>query len=132
MAGKYSSIMENVLQQWQSYTGKLFEDIIRELLTEEIVSEYPEIGSWWNRRGDEIDILAINHEERKVLVVEIKNKELTANDARSIINSTREKIKLIKGISGMDIRIGVAARKIEDRGSLEKEGILVWEIGDLL
>jgi hypothetical protein len=132
MAGKYSSIMENVLQQWQSYTGKLFEDIIRELLAEEIIFEYPEIGSWWNRKGDEIDILAINHEKRKVLVVEIKNKELAVNNARSIINSTMEKIKLIKGISGTDIRIGVAARKIEDRGSLEKEGFLVWEIGDLL
>lgn len=132
MAGKYSSIMENVLQQWQSYTGKLFEDITRELLAEEIVSEYPEIGSWWNRKGDEIDILAINHEKRKVLAVEIKNKKLTANDARSIINSTREKVKLIGDISGMDIRIGVAARKIEGYRSLEKEDILVWEIDDFL
>jgi Predicted ATPase (AAA+ superfamily) len=132
MGGKYNPIMENVLQEWQSYTGKLFEDITRELLTEEIVSEYPEIGSWWNRRGDEIDILAINHGKKKVLAVEIKNRELTVNDARSIINSTREKIKLIRGISGTDIKIGIAARKIEGRGSLEKEGILVWEIGDFL
>ncbi|WP_238380667.1 ATP-binding protein [Methanolobus vulcani] len=132
MGGKYDPIMENVLQEWQSYTGKLFEDIIRELLTEEIVSEYPEIGSWWNRRGDEIDILAINHGKKKVLAVEIKNRELTINDVRNIINSTREKIKLIRGISGTDIKIGIAARKIEGRGSLEKEGILVWEIGDFL
>lgn len=132
MGGKYDPIMENVLQEWQSYTGKLFEDITRELLTEEIVSEYPEIGSWWNRRGDEIDILAINHGKKKVLAVEIKNRELTINDVRNIINSTREKIKLIRGISGTDIKIGIAARKIEGRGSLEKEGILVWEIGDFL
>ncbi|WP_321431083.1 hypothetical protein [uncultured Methanolobus sp.] len=43
-----------------------------------------------------------------------------------------ELIKLIEEISGMDIRLGIAARKIEGRGSLEKEGFHVWEIGDFL
>ncbi|MEZ5335112.1 MAG: DUF234 domain-containing protein [Methanolobus sp.] len=132
MGGKYDPIMENVLQQWQSYTGKLFEDMIRELISDRIISEYPEIGSWWNRKGDEIDILAINREKREVLAIEIKNKELTRDEAKSILNYTSEKIKLITEVSGMNFKVGIAARKIEGNTSLEDEGSLVWELEDLL
>ncbi len=132
MAGNYDSIMEKVLQQWQSYTGKLFEDILRELITDNIISEYPDVGSWWNRRGDEIDLLAINRKNRKVLAIEIKNKELTGNEARRILSFTADKVKLVGELSGMDVRIGIAARTVEDHESLEKEGFGVWELEDFL
>jgi AAA+ ATPase superfamily predicted ATPase len=132
MAGNYGPIMEKVLQEWQSYTGKLFEDMIRELIAEEIASDYQEIGSWWNRKGDEIDVLAVNREERKVLAVEIKNKELTGGDAKGILNSVKEKAKLVGGVLGMECRLGIATRKIEGRRSLESEGFLVWEMGNFL
>jgi Predicted ATPase (AAA+ superfamily) len=132
MGGNYDPIMEKVLQEWQSYTGKLFEDMIRELISEELVSEYPEIGSWWNRKGDEIDILAINSEKRRVLAVEIKNKELTRDDARHILKTTKEKTKLIVELSGMEYKIGIAARKIGNREEIEREGFPVWELEDFL
>ncbi|WP_342304761.1 ATP-binding protein [Methanolobus sp. ZRKC5] len=132
MGGKYDPIMENVLQQWQSYTGKLFEDMIRELISSRLISEYPEIGSWWNRKGDEIDILAINREKSEVMAIEIKNKELTRDEARRILNSTSEKIELIPDVSGMNFNVGIVARKIEDRKLIEDEGFLVWELEDLL
>jgi AAA+ ATPase superfamily predicted ATPase len=132
MGGNYDPIMEKVLQEWQSYTGKLFEDMMRELISEKIIADYPEIGSWWNRRGDEIDILAINREKRKVLAVEIKNKELTRNEAKRILNTTKEKTKQIGEVSGMELKIGIVARKIQDRELFEREGFFVLELGDLL
>ncbi|WP_407356643.1 ATP-binding protein [Methanolobus sp. WCC5] len=132
MGGNYDPIMEKVLQEWQSYTGKLFEDMFREMIAGEISSDYRDIGSWWNRRGDEIDILGIDREKRKVLAVEIKNRELTGNEARSILHSTAEKIKLVEGVAGMELRTGIAARKIEGREALKSEGFLVWEMGDFL
>ncbi|WP_245747972.1 ATP-binding protein [Methanolobus profundi] len=132
MAGKYDQIIDTVLQEWQSYTGKLFEDMVREMIADRIISEYPEIGSWWNRKGDEIDLLAIDREKRKVLAIEIKNRELTGNEARRILNSTTDKAKLVSEVSGMSFKIGIAARKIEDRKSLEDEGFSVWELEELL
>ncbi len=132
MAGNYNSMIEKVLQEWQSYTGKVFEDMFRELITDKIASDYREIGSWWNRRGDEIDILGIDREKRKVLAVEIKNRELTGDEAKHILNSVAEKVKMVEGVSGMEFRTGIAARKIEGRESLEKDGFLVWELGDFL
>lgn len=132
MAGNYNSMIEKVLQEWQSYTGKVFEDMFRELITDKIASDYREIGSWWNRRGDEIDILGIDREKRKVLAVEIKNRELTGDEAKRILNSAKEKVKMVEGVSGMEFRTGIAARKIEGRKSLENDGFLVWELGDFL
>ena len=32
----------------------------------------------------------------------------------------------------MEIRVGIAARKIGDRELLESEGFLIWELGDIL
>jgi AAA+ ATPase superfamily predicted ATPase len=132
MAGINVSLSENVLQEWQSYTGKIFEDTVRDLIVEKIGSDYPEIGGWWNRKGDEIDILGIDQKDGKALAIEIKNKKLIQNEARDILKLTFGKTKLIKEISEMDIKVGIAARQIENSEQLEKEGFLVWELGDLL
>ncbi len=132
MAGNYVSLTEKVLQEWQSYTGKIFEDTVRDLIVEKIGSDYPEIGGWWNRKGDEIDILGIDQKDGKALAIEIKNKKLIQNEARDILKLTFGKTKLIKEISEMDIKVGIAARQIENSEQLEKEGFLVWELGDLL
>ncbi|MBN2487751.1 MAG: ATP-binding protein [Methanosarcinaceae archaeon] len=132
MAGNYRSLTETVLQEWQSHTGKIFEDTVRELIIETMAHEYPEIGNWWNRRGDEIDILGIDREKGKIIAVEIKNKELTESEARNMLRLTIVKTKQVKGISEMEVKAGIAARKIEGRERLEKDGFLVWEPGDLL
>ena len=131
MGGNYPSLTEKVLQEWQSHTGKIFEDIVREQISEKMIHEYPDIGNWWNRRGEEIDILGINKEEGKAFVVEIKNKKLTEDDARSILRHTLRKTEQINELSKMDIKSGIIARTIEGREALEKDGFLVWELNDL-
>ncbi|MBN2111117.1 MAG: ATP-binding protein [Methanosarcinaceae archaeon] len=131
MGGNYRSLTEKVLQEWQSHTGKIFEDMVRELISEQMVHYYPIIGNWWNRRGDEIDILGINNEKGRVLAVEVKNRELTEDEARDILRLSTEKTEQIRELSKMDIEAGIVARKIEGRESLEKDGFLVWELRDL-
>jgi hypothetical protein len=132
MAGNYLSLTEKVLQEWQSYTGKIFEDTVRDLIVEKINFDYPEIGSWWNRKGDEIDILGIDQKNGKALAVEIKNKTLTENEARDILKLNFGKTKLIKEISEMDIKVGIVAIQVENSEQLEKEGFLVWELENIL
>ena len=34
--------------------------------------DFENIGSWWNRTGEEIDIIAYNHKTRRILVGEVK------------------------------------------------------------
>lgn len=58
---------------------KAFEDISKELLISYLTKEvngylldFENIGSWWNRAGEEIDIVAYNRKSRKILVSEVK------------------------------------------------------------
>jgi len=132
MAGNYRPLMEKVLREWKSFTGRIFEDVFRELITENLISEYPKIGTWWDRRGNEIDVVGINVENNKLLVVEIKNMELTEDAAREILKSTVDKVKFIKGSFGMQVIIGIAARKIQGRKRIEDDGFHTWELDDFL
>jgi len=70
-----SLIKENL----NAYTGRIFEDIIKELLvlynTKEIKGlkiNFENIGSWWDRNNNEIDILAYNSKEKDFLIGEVK------------------------------------------------------------
>jgi uncharacterized protein len=132
MAGNYSPMMEKVRKEWQSYTGKIFEDIVRELLVKKMISDYPEIGSWWNRKGDEIDILGVDHQEGKVLAIEVKNKELGESEAREILELTLDKTKLVRGISDPKLKVGIVARKVKGKEHLEGDGFLVWGLEELI
>jgi AAA+ ATPase superfamily predicted ATPase len=132
MAGNYSPMLEKVRKEWQSYTGKIFEDIVRELLVEKMISDYPELGNWWNRKGDEIDILGVDHQGRKALAIEVKNKELAENEAREILELTLDKTKLVRGISGQKLKVGIVARKVKGKEHLEDDGFLVWELEELI
>jgi uncharacterized protein len=91
-----SLIKENL----NSYVGRIFEDIVRELLvlynTKEIKGvklNFENIGSWWNRGDTEIDILAYNLKEKRYLVGEIKwtNKKLDLD----VVQNLERKYKLI-------------------------------------
>jgi AAA+ ATPase superfamily predicted ATPase len=132
MAGNYSPMLERAREEWQSYTGKIFEDIVRELLVEKMISDYSDIGSWWNRKGDEIDILGVDHQGRKALAIEVKNKELGESEAREILELTLNKTKLVRGISGQEVKAGIVARKVKGREQLEGDGFLVWELEELI
>jgi AAA+ ATPase superfamily predicted ATPase len=132
MAGNYSPMLEKVRKEWQSYTGKIFEDIVRELLVEKMIGDYPEIGSWWNQKGDEIDILGVDHQGRKTLAIDVKNKELSESEAREILELTLDKTKLVKGISDPKLKVGIVARKVKGRENLECDGFLVWELEELI
>ncbi|MBU2638500.1 MAG: ATP-binding protein [Nanoarchaeota archaeon] len=62
-----------------AYTGLIFEEIIEELLimhqNKKIKGHdisFDKIGGWWDRNGNEIDIVASNSKGRKLLVGEVK------------------------------------------------------------
>jgi len=132
MSGNYTTLMKRVLQEWKSFAGWAFEDVCRELLVEELIVEYPKIGPWWDRRGNEIDVVGINYEENKLLLIEIKNMELSEDSARKILKSTADKAGYIKGSSEMEVIVGVAARRVQGRKRIKSDVFHVWELADLL
>ncbi|MBU4374287.1 MAG: DUF234 domain-containing protein [Euryarchaeota archaeon] len=128
-SGRYDQLMEKTLSQWDAFTGWAFEEMVREMLREELSGEYMKSGSWWNRRGDEIDLLALG--KNKVLAVEIKNMELDMKKAMEHIEGLKKKIALVKGIND-NITFGIAAQKIENKDRIQKMGYFAWDLDDLM
>src|SRR3989338_9239571 len=77
--GNEKLILRLIEENLNSYIGRIFEDILKELLVlyvnkkiKGIEINFENIGSWWDRSGNEIDLVAYNHKSKKILVGEIK------------------------------------------------------------
>ncbi len=77
--GNMKIVSDTIKENLNAYVGRVFEEICKELLITHLnkevggyVLDFENIGSWWNRPGEEIDIVAYNHKSRKILVGEVK------------------------------------------------------------
>ena len=127
-SGRFVLLKGRILGEWKGFSGWAFEEMARTLLARNLAEGYEEIGTWWNRRGDEIDLLAFGPEGS--LAIEIKNRDLTLGEARAILAALGEKIPLIKGLAG-PVTTGIAARTIEGREELATEGFYTADLGDI-
>lgn len=126
--GQYALLKDRILAEWKAFSGSAFEEMVRTLLKKELAGSYPYCGSWWNRRGDEIDFLALGPSGN--LAVEIKDRHLSLAEARELLSLLEQKLPLVKGVSGPVTR-GVAARTVEGKEALVREGYFVRELADL-
>jgi len=127
-SGRFVLLKGRILGEWKGFSGWAFEEMARTLLARNLAEGYEEIGTWWNRRGDEIDLLAFGPEGS--LAIEIKNRDLTLGEARAILAALGERIPLIKGLAG-PVTTGIAARTIEGREELATEGFYTADLGDI-
>lgn len=77
--GNVKMVEADIKENLGGYVGHIFENIIYELLTLYINRkiggleiDFEEIGSWWDRKANEVDIVAFNKKKGVVLVGEIK------------------------------------------------------------
>lgn len=77
--GNYKLVSDIIKENLNSYTGLIFEDIAMELfmlyLNKEIKGvkiNFENIGRWWDRNGNEIDLVAYNDKEKTALIGEVK------------------------------------------------------------
>ncbi len=124
-SGRFEILKNRILQEWKGFSGWAFEEMARNLLTQNLAENYEEIGPWWNRRGDEIDLLALG--PAGSLAVEIKNRDITLAGARRILAALEEKIPLIKGLP-QPVITGIAACTIEGAEVLAAEGFYVKDL----
>jgi uncharacterized protein len=99
--GNIKIVEDEIRENISVYVGHVFEDICRELLIlyinkklDSYILDFENIGTWWNRTGEEIDIVAFNHKFKKILVGEVK----WTNHAMdiSVVDNLLRKSKLIK------------------------------------
>lgn len=75
--GNYDYILKKIKAELNPFVGEGFENFCREFLLELLKKKklhfaFDKIGSWWDRKGNEIDIVALNKKTKEVLFGECK------------------------------------------------------------
>lgn len=69
--GNYAYVKNIILRDYESYSGLFLEKYFREKLA--FTGNYSQIGRYWSKQNlNEIDLVAINEYEKKVLFAEVK------------------------------------------------------------
>ena len=117
--GAREQILNIIKNELNSYIGKVFEDIVKELLIlyngKEIRHHkisFENIGSWWDRNNNEVDILAYSSREKSFLLGEVKwtSEKLDAD----VVEELARKSKLV-GLSGMYKMLLVSKRGFTEK-----------------
>ena len=67
-----SNLRKPSYESIQAFLGKMMERFIIEIIKGKNMFDATSIGSWWSRKGDEIDVVAINKNAKEVLFCECK------------------------------------------------------------
>lgn len=96
--GRNELVMHRVKEELPNYMGKALEDIIRDMMARKLPFEPTSIGSWWNRKGEEIDFVSLNERTGEIVFGEIKWKERSVG--REIIEKFLEKKERVEWKKG--------------------------------
>jgi len=69
--GLEDDVFIKIKRELNSYVGKCFEDLCREILFYADIFKFTRIGRWWHR-DKEIDIIALNEHTKEILFAECK------------------------------------------------------------
>lgn len=75
-------------RDFDTYSGKQLENLFKGILAES--KQFNQIGSYWDSKGeDEIDIVAIDDLNKKILIAEVKRQSKKYSEAKLIMKSKR-------------------------------------------
>ena len=125
--------LEHFERNFNRYLGWVFENIAKQFLIElnqvgQLPFKFTKIGRWW-RRGEEIDLVALNEREKKALFVEVKWKDLSEREAQRVLKDLERKAELV-GLEGWEKNYGFIAKSLEGKEELKKEGWFAWDLND--
>jgi len=138
--GDEKGLTTKIANDLPTLMGRSFEELIRALLLkrnkEDILPfRFSKIGGFWTRKGDvEIDVVAINEEERKIIFGECKLKG--SKFTRPDVQRLQEKAGYVKWKIGKRKEyfalFSMDTIPETQKKSLEKDGVLSFEIEGLL
>jgi len=135
--GEPEPVKKIIKEELHHYASKIFEDVIRETifvasgmrLGNIKIPEMNKIGAWWDRRGNEIDIVGLKG-KKVVLVGEIKF-TLKPIEAKDVIKFLK-KLDLIKSEDSAYIYVSWSGFTDSARDILEESKIVPIELKDLV
>ncbi len=126
---KVAEVSEIIRKDLPSHVGMIAEEVVRGYLAD----EWPEVGSWWNRSGDEIDIVALNEKKKEILFGEVKwrnrpvgcdvlDELMEKKDLVQWHNKDRKERFMLVSKSGF-------TKKCLER--MDDEGVMHWDMDDM-
>jgi hypothetical protein len=137
--GREEEVYKKTEPSLQSLYSKAFEDVVRESIASSLDFQPESIGRWWGytrkegrRVEEEIDVVAINHKEKKIALIECKYGNLDYKSALQIIMQLKRKAGLVKWYNKQRKEFfGVAAKEIDRKERLREEGYAAIDFEDL-
>ena len=138
--GDFEYIGDKIRQGFDSFVGRNFEGICREFMVDlnrrepgQLPFRFDRIGSWWNRKGDEIDIVALNSETDEILFAECKWR--AAAVGCGVVEDLRRKATLVDWEKGSRREYFAVFSKSGFDGACmgycEENGVLMFDVDQI-
>jgi len=138
------SFEKNVRGQLNSFIGARFEELCQEHFIQKVASELPfrftRLGPQWGkipraekgRNVYDIDLVALNERERKILFIEAKWQDLYFRESKRILDELKQKSTYVQWFNEKRKEFyGLMAKKIHGKSRLKGEGYIVFDLDDL-
>lgn len=128
--GRYDVVLEKTKGSLPQFVSFTFEELVREAVRNSM--NYDVVGSWWSRKGDEIDVLAVNWKKRRVLAGEVKwrNRQMSCE----YLDELERKVEL-SGFGSFKKEFLMVSKSGFTQKCIEKmkdKGVVWWELGDVI
>lgn len=115
-----------IVPELDQYASHIFEDICKEWLWKQNLFNYDKIGRWWDKR-EEIDIIALNEKEKRILFAECKWQDNV--DADKIIGELKRKASLVEWNGSRKESYALFAKSF--RKKVSEENTYLFDLTDL-
>lgn len=131
---KYNKVIDFIKKDISNLQGFVFEELVYDFILKEdknnrFLFSIDGVGNYWDKKGNEIDLVVFNKEEKKIMFIECKLSAKRIN--REVIKNLKEKSKAVKWENGdRKEYFGVAAiGKIDKKikFDLEKDEVKIYE-----
>lgn len=121
------SVLNEIKKDFDREFGLRFELIAKEFLAEMFGLEF---RKGWYKEID-IDLLALDEKNKKLLVFEVKWKNLDFSKSKKILKELENKARYLPiELKKYRIKTGIIGRNIKDKNRLRKMGFLVFDLSD--
>ncbi|MEM4293976.1 MAG: ATP-binding protein [Thermoplasmata archaeon] len=120
--GKIDVVWNQIKEDFYTYLGRVYEEIIFDLYS----FLYPErvCGQWWNREGEEIDILAIDEKNKLAVCGEVKLGKINRQDLEKL----KEKASRIQELKEFEKKYLLVGKEVEVK---ESKNVEIWTLKEV-
>ncbi|RLF34007.1 MAG: ATP-binding protein, partial [Thermoplasmata archaeon] len=117
-------------QNYNSYLGLIFEEVVKEFLWRTKPFQFQKIGRWWYK-DKEIDLVMLNEQTKDIAFFECKWKKLGYQQCLKILEELKEKASFVEWFNEKrKEHYGIIAKKIENKEDLRKKDYLIYDLDD--